>query len=465
MMRDGAAQEEIAAHFGIALDTLRAGLARRKVPRRERPTVERARDLKLHDLWSATRAKCHRPSHKNFASYGAKGIRMCPEWRSSFNAFRAWALASGYRLGLRLVLKHRDSDFLPGNCEWVNPSEEIRRRPRRGSGGKKPNAVIDWELAQRLYMQDGLTPATIAARFGARPSSIHAGLRARGVTRERQVGSYSTLAERRLKKTWRDVHGRCSRSTHRAYRYYGARGVRVGREWGAFEPFLEWSLSSGWKPGLCLVRRDRRRPYGPRNCEWVTRREVKRRVPINHAPRPPRRPVTAFGETKGLYSWGDDPRCPVTSATISKRLLRGMDPERAITDPPSRPAAKKWIVRAFGERKSVGAWVRDPRCKIGRTGLCYRLRSGMPAEEAITLPPRSSPGRLARREITAMGSTKSVSEWSRDRRCMVGMDSLCYRLLLGWSPEDAIRTPPFEEPLSERLARRAGQRARRARKA
>ena len=42
--------------------------------------------------------------------------------------------------------------------------------------------------------------------------------------------------------------------------------------------------------------------------------------------------------------------------------------------------------------------------------------------------------------ITAFGETKSVSDWARDPRCVVGRSALSARLCAGWEPEQAITT-------------------------
>jgi DNA-binding CsgD family transcriptional regulator len=462
MVRDGVTSEKIAAHFGISLEAVHDGLRYRRVRRRETPTVKQTRDLKLHDVWSRSRRKCHNQNDPNFPACGGKEIRMCPEWRTSFNAFRGWALANGYRAGLRLARKRRDRDFSPENCEWVTAREAARRsRDDEGRSARrpKPRVVVDWNEVQRLYTEDGLSAAAIARRLGAHGYTISDGLRRRGVSRPREAGPSSTLEWRRLKPAWRHMHRLCAKPPDRRQ----SPDARAVREWKAFEPFFEWALASGWKPGLCLARIDRRKPYGPRNCEWLTRREFAGRIRYARGPRAPRVPITAFGETKGLNAWADDPRCVVPRTTLRERLRAGMDPETAITLPTSHFPRRRRLVRAFGERKTASAWARDPRCTVSDITLRRRLRSGMPPEEAITEPPRRVTGPPVTRAITAMGATKSTRDWVRDRRCMVKEHTIRSRLRRGWTPEDAIRTPAFEEPLSHRLERRARVRAKAAR--
>lgn len=49
-------------------------------------------------------------------------------------------------------------------------------------------------------------------------------------------------------------------------------------------------------------------------------------------------------------------------------------------------------IEAFGEKKSVLAWSKDPRCKVSYTALRRRLDSGEDPEEAIAQEPEPRGG-------------------------------------------------------------------------
>lgn len=46
------------------------------------------------------------------------GITVCQEWRNDYHAFKAWALASGWRAGLCLIRHDKGMGFSPGNCTF-----------------------------------------------------------------------------------------------------------------------------------------------------------------------------------------------------------------------------------------------------------------------------------------------------------------------------------------------------------
>jgi hypothetical protein len=56
----------------------------------------------------------------------------------------------------------------------------------------------------------------------------------------------------------------------------------------------------------------------------------------------------------------------------------------------SQRAAKATKHQAFGGSKSVQEWAQDPRCKINAYLLWERLRSGWEVETAIATPPRKA---------------------------------------------------------------------------
>ena len=72
--------------------------------------------------------RCESPKAHNYRWYGAKGVRVCPAWRTDFMAFRDWALVNGYVRGLELDRIDSDSHYCPENCRWITKKSNIRNR-------------------------------------------------------------------------------------------------------------------------------------------------------------------------------------------------------------------------------------------------------------------------------------------------------------------------------------------------
>ena len=75
----------------------------------------------------------------------------------------------------------------------------------------------------------------------------------------------------------KSAEARCRYPAVKDYKWYGARGIKVCREWAA-DPasFVSWALANGWRRGLELDRRDNDGDYTPTNCRFVTHLENMR---------------------------------------------------------------------------------------------------------------------------------------------------------------------------------------------
>jgi hypothetical protein len=161
------------------------------------------------------------------------------------------------------------------------------------------------------------------------------------------------------------------------------------------------------------------------------------------AKKPATRLLTILGETKSLAEWRTDPRCAVCPGTFEGRLKLGWDAEPALLTPRCEPHARCYVT-AFGERKNVASWVRDPRCVVTLPTLHHRISAGWDGERALTTP---SGTRHVSRYLTAFGETHSLAAWLRDPRCAVPSSTLRARLAAGLAPEDALTQPPSGPPV------------------
>lgn len=78
---------------------------------------------RLYKIWSGMRCRCGSSKYRGYRWYGAKGIKVCPEWQTSYVAFRDWALANGYEDNLTIDRIDVAGDYEPSNCRWVTQSE------------------------------------------------------------------------------------------------------------------------------------------------------------------------------------------------------------------------------------------------------------------------------------------------------------------------------------------------------
>jgi len=84
----------------------------------------RTRVWKIH---SGLKSRCYNPNDTAYKYYGAKGIKMCDEWRNSYPAFRDWALANGYADNLVIDRIDNNKGYSPDNCHWITNLENLRK--------------------------------------------------------------------------------------------------------------------------------------------------------------------------------------------------------------------------------------------------------------------------------------------------------------------------------------------------
>lgn len=91
-------------------------------------------------------SRCYNPKVDRYPRYGGRGIRVCDDWRTRFEAFAEWAIAAGYRSDLSIDRINVDGDYSPANCRWVESIEQTRNRSitRRLDWGGKSLTVREW---------------------------------------------------------------------------------------------------------------------------------------------------------------------------------------------------------------------------------------------------------------------------------------------------------------------------------
>lgn len=88
----------------------------------------------LFTVWLGMRQRCYYLQHKDFSTYGGKGIKVCEEWDNDFGEFFRWALISGWVKGLQIDREDSDLGYTPDNCRWVTPLQN-----RHNCGTRKDN--------------------------------------------------------------------------------------------------------------------------------------------------------------------------------------------------------------------------------------------------------------------------------------------------------------------------------------
>lgn len=87
-----------------------------------------SRSARLYRTWTDMKSRCGNHARKSYPDYGGRGISVCTEWATDYEAFKRWALSSGYTDELSIDRIDNDGNYEPSNCRWATLRQQCCNR-------------------------------------------------------------------------------------------------------------------------------------------------------------------------------------------------------------------------------------------------------------------------------------------------------------------------------------------------
>lgn len=196
--------------------------------------------------------------------------------------------------------------------------------------------MINEELLNniRKLIVDGFSHKEIGEKLSRTRSSIE------HICTRNKIKSpkYHGLSKHPLAFILKGIIQRCTNKKLWQYKNYGGRGICVCEGFRNTKFFILWCLKRGWKKNLDCDRINNNLHYSCGQCNECVNKNWEENLRFvsekeNQNNRRNNKLITAFGETKTIAQWSDDPRCKCDGNCLWKRLNRGWTAEDAILKP------------------------------------------------------------------------------------------------------------------------------------
>lgn len=169
------------------------------------------------------------------------------------------------------------------------------------------------------------------------------------------------MSNKRLNYIYHAMKNRCYDTKHQSYKYYGARGIEVCKDWlNSYQSFKKWAFDNGYGDNLTLDRVDTNKNYSPDNCRWVTMKEQANNKRNNHF-------IMYKGELKTVAEWCRTLNLNYNS--VKTRLRLGFTPEEALT----AKSYKEKCIKHNGKEQNITEWCKE--LGLDRNKIYSYLRS------------------------------------------------------------------------------------------
>lgn len=97
---------------------------------------------RLRGIYHGMKERCYNKNIESYKNYGGRGIKICDEWKNSFEKFYEWAIENGYdreapKGKCTIDRINNDGNYEPSNCRWITLKEQAKNKRRSGKIAEK----------------------------------------------------------------------------------------------------------------------------------------------------------------------------------------------------------------------------------------------------------------------------------------------------------------------------------------
>lgn len=124
----GQCKKEFTAHIGKVKSGWTKSCGCRKLTSDGISMLSNGERDPIHVVWARMVERCFDPKSISWKHYGARGISVCEEWKSSFAIFREWAITNGWEKRKQIDRINPNGNYEPSNCRFVTNKENSNNK-------------------------------------------------------------------------------------------------------------------------------------------------------------------------------------------------------------------------------------------------------------------------------------------------------------------------------------------------
>lgn len=119
---------------------------------------------RCYPIWNTMMNRCYNPKNKAFIYYGAKGIKVCEDWKD-LNIFKKW-YDNNFEINKSIDRINNNKDYEPINCRFATSSQQVRNRRKTRINNFLVRIV-------KVFHKDGVPQNKIAKIFNMNKITVN----------------------------------------------------------------------------------------------------------------------------------------------------------------------------------------------------------------------------------------------------------------------------------------------------